>query len=170
MQFKNVPKEWENIIKAVVSNELSNRDDIIIEFKQSDIITDHAYHHWYGGTVATITINNHILNIVANGDVIMDLLKKKGPENERHICRIRDKSNQGSFYSTMSKYIKNDDELDDLLTDNHETYELNVIDSNWWECFTITSDNYEENIVLDSYTLYDAINECLEDIDNIIYL
>lgn len=121
-----------------------------------DIDSKHQDCLWYGGWLATIEYDKWKFYIEAVGDVYCELYDEQGKEIED----VRDKYNNGRFYNQMSPYIKNDEELHNLISENRLVFENN----NWLEVFIVAPDG--KNIDLDLSGLLDSssINEAIEEV------
>jgi aromatic ring hydroxylase len=121
-----------------------------------------ASHYWYGGKVAEIKHKGFTFSIEAVGDMYATLFDEKNIE----IAYIKDKNNGGWFDNEMSRYIKDDEMLYDLLDRNKLVFDYN----NWWECFVIDDKgNFHDLMwVLDSINIFDALEEVKNSIDNVI--
>lgn len=136
---------------------------------------------WYGGKVAEVITDKETYTIEAIGDVrcnliakhdmtIDDIDYKKGDVIEN----VTDKNGIGLFKEKLEKFIKNDDELIQILIDENPDYELAFGNNNWLELFY---ENEKESDVLDVDSIDEAIKNVLEQIkedlkleqDNIIY-
>jgi len=128
---------------------------------------------WYGGKVAEIIKDDKTYTIEAIGDIRCDLIAKhdikindvdykKGDV----ILNIIDKNNSGGFKREIEEFIKNDDELNDLILNDNPDYELVFGNNNWLEVFY---DNGESDI-LDCATIDEAISNILENIKDKIKL
>lgn len=145
-----------------------------------EIEENKKFHHWYGGDVVEIIYNDEIKFVIsAIGDIIGRIY-----ENGELVSCFKDKHNNGSFHDTAFEYINNDDELElaanydyideEYLKENKDKeYIINFISSNWWEVFPVINGEYLDIMhCLDSYSLDDAIDEVINNIDillNYIY-
>ena len=129
---------------------------------------------WYGGKVASIKTSEGEYVIVARGIVSVDLIAKKNYINEYGeqikkgdlLAHVKDKNEVGAFKDEMSLYIKDDNELLDILNEKHELYELNIDNNNWFELSFYNKDgDIEYDDDMDSCSLKDAVDEVL----NMIY-
>lgn len=116
----------------------------------------HQHSLWFGGTAATITYKGNKLEISAIGDVRAWLFDENGEE----VARVKDKANNGNFYSVMYQYIESDEKLVSL----RDTGRLVIDDGNWWEVFVDDSD-CTESVELDAMTLSEAIMELADSLD-----
>ena len=124
------------------------------------------YHHWYGGDVCKITLSMNDRKITAcikaNGDMRGWLYNSTKGE----LCNIKDKSNCGKFYE-MVRYIPDDELLDKLLlNENEQGLTLKLDSCNWWELLIDTPN--EDSIVLDSYSLSEALVEAVANMYKIL--
>lgn len=121
-----------------------------------------ASHYWYGGKVVEIKHKGFTFSIKAVGDMYATLFD----ENNVEIAYIKDKNNGGWFDNEMSRYIKNDEMLYDLIDKNKIVFDFN----NWWECFVIDDKGYFNDLMwsLDCINIYDAIEEVKNSIDDVI--
>ncbi|MBO5095739.1 MAG: recombinase family protein [Bacilli bacterium] len=126
---------------------------------------------WYGGKVASIKSSEGEYVIAARGIVSCDLIAKKDYTNEYGeqikkgdlIAHIKDKNEGGAFKDEMSLYIKDDNELLDILNEKHELYELNIFNNNWFELSFYNKDGeVEYDDVMDSDSLNDVVDEVLD--------
>lgn len=128
---------------------------------------------WYGGKVAEIIKDDKTYTIEAIGDIVCDLIAKHDMKindieykKDDVILNIIDKNNSGGFKREIEDFIKNDEELNDLILDDNPDYELVFGNNNWLEVFY---DNGESDI-LDCATIDEAINNILENIKDKIKL
>ena len=144
-----------NLEINIDKNEEPNHDDVF----------------WYGGKVASIKSSEGEYIIAARGIVSCDLIAKKDYINEHGeqikkgdlIAHVKDKNEAGAFKDEMSLYIKDDNELLDILNETHELYELDVDNNNWFELtFYNKNDEIEYDDVMDSGSLNDAVDEVLD--------
>ncbi len=136
---------------------------------------------WYGGKVAEVITDKETYTIEAIGDVrcnliakhdmtIDDIDYKKGDVIEN----VTDKNGIGLFKEKLEKFIKNDDELIQMLIDENPDYELVFGNNNWLELFY---ESEKESDILDIDSIDGAIKNVLEQINedlkleqnNIIY-
>lgn len=126
---------------------------------------------WYGGEVASIKSSQGEYKIVARGIVSCSLIAKKdfitsdGEEIKAGdiIAHVKDKNEVGAFKNEMSLYIKDDNELSDILYEKHELYELEIDNNNWFELsFYNKNGEIEYDDVMDSLYLKDAVEEALD--------
>lgn len=137
------------------------------DYGNNDLEHDNVF--WYGGEVASIKTSNGEYKIVARGQVRCNLIAKEDyiDEDENEIKKgdiitsIIDKNQDGLFKSEMIPFIKNDSELNTILQYKHKKYELNIVNSNWFdlEFYNSNGDLEYDDYVLDSDTLTDAIQE-----------
>lgn len=128
---------------------------------------------WYGGKVAEIIKDDKTYTIEAIGDIRCDLIAKHdtkindiGYKKGDVILNIIDKNNSGEFKRKIEEFIKNDDELNDLILNDNPDYKLVFENNNWLEVFY---DNGESDI-LDCATIDEAISDVLEKIKDKIKL
>ena len=143
----------------------------------------HEDSFWYGDTVATIKTPSKNYGIAARGIVICSLIAKKdfiGSDGKSYkrgeeIAYVKDKNEAGRFMDEMSPYIKNDEELNEILSGDHKLYELEIENNNWFSLeFLDSKNNFIDDFVMDSCELKDVIDEAKEYIieenkNNIIY-
>lgn len=154
-----LPKSIKNKIKEVGFNtEKIEVCTLIEENKQNS--------YWYGGDTIKIMHNNVIFSIEAIGDIRFSLIRKL---DNTTLFYVKDKQNQGSLYAELSSYIKDDNELLQLISGEHPEYLAIIDDNNWWECNALVGDKfYDLSWVLDSDILEEAVMEVIENIDNIL--
>lgn len=135
-------------------------DDLEIKLLQ-DIEFGKCCSLWYGGLIAEICIGNSKCSLLANGEVRASLIAK---QNEQEIAYVKDKSNSGTFGSEMSQYIKDDAQLQALISGEDFGYFLDLTDNNWYEVFfeSINGEDSDECEVCDSDNVFDAIAESVE--------
>ena len=104
---------------------------------------------WYGGTIATITYNGTVIDIVANGDVRCTLNR-----NGDVAAEVKDTGNNGTFLGVMSQFIENDEKLDYVIFSG----ELAIEDNNWFEAFISPegSSVCERSVVIDDDDVFVA--------------
>ena len=136
--------------------------DIKIKLSQ-DIIDGYCDYSWYGGLIAEVSSMDSEYRVMANGDVIVNLLDKKTNDE---IAYVKDKSNSGDFYSIMCPYIQNDTHLYEIIEDKDPKYKLIYSNNNWFEvfrdkiCGTYDGDSY----VRDCCNIFDVLAETVETI------
>lgn len=132
---------------------------------------EHDNVFWYGGNVADIKSSQGEYIIAARGVVFCDLIAKKDYINDDGekvkkgtiIATVKDKSGCAIFKEIMSSYIKDDNELSDILFENHDVYEMDIHNNNWFELsFYDKNGEIEYDYVMDADTLKEAINEVLD--------
>ncbi len=128
---------------------------------------------WYVGKIAQIIKDDKTYTIKAVGDVVCDLIAKHDIKindvdykKGNVILNIIDKKNSGEFKKKIETFIKNDNELNDLILNENPDYELVFGNNNWLEVFY---DNGKSDI-LDCVTIDEAINNILENIKDKIKL
>lgn len=165
--------EYKNLYKTKVELKLTRKGGIIMSVEPKKKVTGKAEiviaefvndkqksHFWYGGNVATINIAKCKLYIEAVGDVFASLYDRNDPEN--CLEQIRDKNNQGVFGEVIQHYIENDEELQQLLNDEHPRYILKLDNNNWWECFVeYSNEHFDLMWDLQATYLDEAIEEVL---------
>lgn len=125
---------------------------------------DRQSHYWFGGPVVRFKSDKmpeYIFELGAYGDVKATLINKLTNEE---IVSVKDKRNSASFYDKMRGYIKNDEELYQLLDQEHETYTLDIANNNWWECYGVnrqTREIVELDNILNADLLSEAIDEAI---------
>ena len=108
-------------------------------YEQNDSEHDNVF--WYGGELVSIKSSEGEYKIIARGIVSCELIAKKdyidddGEKIKKGdlIAYVKDKNEDGLFKKEMSPYIKNDNELNEILSDEHELYELKIYNNNWFE-------------------------------------
>ena len=128
---------------------------------------------WYVGKIAQIIKDDKTYTIKAVGDVVCDLIAKHDIKindvdykKGNVVLNIIDKKNSGEFKKKIETFIKNDNELNDLILNENPDYELVFGNNNWLEVFY---DNGKSDI-LDCVTIDEAINNILENIKDKIKL
>lgn len=154
-----------NYIKEIVNVEVN-------DYGNNDPNYDNVF--WYGGEVASIKTTKGIYRIVARGIVSCDLIAKKDfiDENGNQIKKddiiasVKDKNEDGLFKKEMSPFIKNDEELLDILLFEHDKYELYIDNNNWFdlEFYNNSGELEYDDYILSSDTLKEAISEVKEEI------
>lgn len=157
--MKNRP----NYIKEILNVEVNTYDN-------NDYNYDNVF--WYGGEVASIKTTKGEYKIVARGIVSCDLIAKDNFINEDGkqvtkgdiIASVKDQNENGLFKKEMSPFIKNDNELLDILLFENDKYELYIDNNNWFDLEFYNNDGeieYDDHI-LSSDTLKEAISEVKE--------
>lgn len=157
--MKNRP----NYIKEILNVEVNTYDN-------NDSNYDNVF--WYGGEVASIKTTKGEYKIVARGIVSCDLIAKDNFINEDGkqvtkgdiIASVKDQNEDGLFKKEMSPFIKNDNELLDILLFENDKYELYIDNNNWFDLEFYNNDGeieYDDHI-LSSDTLKEAISEVKE--------
>lgn len=123
-------------------------------------------HYWYGGEMATIEAGGFKFHIDALGDMrarLYDHPYKAEPNHEDCLEDEKDSSNSGHVGSVLESYIQTDEELYQLINDEHPKYQLVLTDGNWWECSITDPDGDWHDLLwnLDSSYLNEAIEEVL---------
>lgn len=136
--------------------------DIKIVLNQN-IIDGYCDYTWYGGLVAEVSCMDSEYRLMANGDVIVNLIDKKTNDE---VVYVKDKSNGGTFYSLMCPYIKNDAHLYEIIEDADPQYKLVFSNNNWFEIFRdkICGSYDGDSYVSDCCNVFDAIAETVETI------
>ncbi len=149
---------------------------------------------WYGGVVASIECDDKSkYELSARGIVSCKLIAKKDfvleEELEEYddfdestedyervykqsfyrkgevVAWLKDKGETGLFYHGMKDYIKDDEHLVSILTDNDENYELVFDNNNWIELSYYNPDGeVEYDVVLDDDDICNAIKSVMEEI------
>ena len=149
---------------------------------------------WYGGVVASIECDDKSkYELSARGIVSCKLIAKKDfvleEELEEYddfdestedyervykqsfyrkgevVAWVKDKGETGLFYHGMKDYIKDDEHLVSILTDNDENYELVFDNNNWIELSYYNPDGeVEYDVVLDDDDICNAIKSVMEEI------
>ena len=109
------------------------------DYGNSDFEHDNVF--WYGGEAASIKTSSGEYKIVARGQVRCNLIAKEdyidkdGNKVKKGdiIATVIDKNQDGLFKNVMIPFIKNDYELNSILEYEHEKYELNIENNNWFE-------------------------------------
>lgn len=159
-----------NLVREKISSNEYTKLNLDINIQENKE-PNHDNVFWYGGEVASIKSSEGEYKIVARGIVSCDLIAKKDytdkdGENIKKgdlIAHVKDKNEVGAFKDEMSLYIKDDNELLDILNEKHELYELDIDNNNWFELsFYNKNGEIEYDDILDSESLKDAIDEVLE--------
>ena len=125
------------------------------------IDNDHRSHYWYGGECARIEYKGYVALIKAIGDVYAEYAP-----NGEYETHVKDKNNNGCFYSIMGYYFKNDNELYEALNNG----DLIVDNNNWWECFIVDPQGNWHDLMwaLDADYIDEAIEEVSANLDDVI--
>ena len=137
--------------------------DITIKLSQ-DIIDGYCDYTWYGGLIAEVSCMDSEYRVMANGDVIVNLIDKKANDE---IAYVKDKSNSGDFYSIMCPYIQNDTHLYEIIEDKDPKYKLAFSNNNWFEIFRdkkCGSYGDGDSYVSDCCNVFDVLAETVETI------
>ena len=143
---------------------------VILHFNPERLTFNRTNCLWLGGNIAVIEVDKNLcIDISAIGDVIAILYD----ENKDELASSKDKSNQGAFESNMSFYIKDDEELSQLLEDGR----LVLRNNNWIEYGGIIYDEktnkkyfIDLGMIVDNILDDDAlvaIDQVLDDLDEI---
>jgi len=134
--------------------------DITIKLSQ-DIIDGYCDYSWYGGMIAEVSSMDSEYRVMANGDVIVNLIDKKTNDE---IAYVKDKSNGGDFYSIMSPYIQNDTHLYEIIEDKDPKYKLAFSNNNWFEVFRdkICGSTDGDSYVSDCCNVFDVLAGTVE--------
>lgn len=143
---------------------------VILHFNPERLTFNRTNCLWLGGNIAVIEVDKNLcIDISAIGDVIAILYD----ENKDELASSKDKSNQGAFESNMSFYIKDDEELRQLLEDGR----LVLRNNNWIEYGGIIYDEktnkkyfIDLGMIVDNILDDDAlvaIDQVLDDLDEI---
>ena len=123
-------------------------------------------HLWYGGLVAELVSDDYIFSIYAVGDIRAEYISEDG-ESDFFV----DKNNSGAFFYYFKDRISGDKALQKLIENQKKKNkpQISFGNNNWWECDVMKDGKYVINggWVLDSYSIYDAIEEVAEQIENI---
>ena len=149
---------------------------------------------WYGGVVASIECDDKsVYELSARGIVSCKLIAKKDfvleEELEEYddldestedyervykqsfyrkgevVAWVKDKGETGLFYHGMKDYIKDDEHLVSILTDNDEKYELVFDNNNWIELSYYNPEGeVEYNVDLDDADICNAIKSVMEEV------
>ena len=138
-----------------------NNPDVMKVEITTFIDKEHQSNYWYGGECATIKYKGYTAEICALGDVCVDY-----EPNGVYVTHVNDKTNSGSFYNVLRKYIPNDKELYRMI----RNYEMEFKDGNWWECLIRdkNGDYHTIDWILESDYLCDAIEEVKASLDELI--
>ena len=124
---------------------------------------------WNNGLIAKIKTQKGDYCILAIGDVQCSLIAKKDfIKNGEKIKKGEEiayiKGDGDGFYHEMNGYIKNDKNLDKIISGEHPLYKLEFEYNNWYELdFLNKNGKYEGlDIVLDTSLLDEAIEETIE--------
>lgn len=159
-----------NLVRGKISPNGYTRLNVDIKIQENEE-PNHDNVFWYGGEVASIKSSEGEYKIVARGIVSCDLLAKKdyitldGEQIKAGdlIAHVKDKNEVGAFKDEMSLYIKDDNELLDILNEKHKLYELEINNNNWFELSFYNKDGeIEYDDVMDSASLKDAVEEVLD--------
>lgn len=122
----------------------------------------HSLSYWFGGQMVKIIYKGYKFSIEAVGDVRATLYD----QNNIEIAYVKDKNNAGNFYGEMTPYIADDDMLLDLIDRDKLIFDNN----NWFECFVYDKNGnyYDIPWALDSMNIYNAIQEVMNDMDEVI--
>ncbi|MBR1377331.1 MAG: recombinase family protein [Bacilli bacterium] len=159
-----------NLVRGKISPNGYTRLNVDIKIQENEE-PNHDNVFWYGGEVASIKSSEGEYKIVARGIVSCDLIAKKDyitPDGEQIkagnlIAHVKDKNEVGAFKDEMSLYIKDDNELLDILNEKHELYELDIDNNNWFELSFYNKDGeIEYDDVMDSDSLKEAVDEVLD--------
>lgn len=159
-----------NLVRGKISLNGYTRLNVDIKIQENEE-PNHDNVFWYGGEVASIKSSEGEYKIVARGIVSCDLLAKKdyitldGEQIKAGdlIAHVKDKNEVGAFKDEMSLYIKDDNELLDILNEKHKLYELEINNNNWFELSFYNKDGeIEYDDVMDSASLKDAVEEVLD--------
>lgn len=159
-----------NLVRGKISPNGYTRLNVDIKIQENEE-PNHDNVFWYGGEVASIKSSEGEYKIVARGIVSCDLLAKKdyitlvGKQIKAGdlIAHVKDKNEVGAFKDEMSLYIKDDNELLDILNEKHKLYELEINNNNWFELSFYNKDGeIEYDDVMDSASLKDAVEEVLD--------
>ena len=163
IKFKGFDKTEEIIMQLKLSRVSIPDRDITVELNQH-IKYGKFDSIWYGGQIATISFDDTVFSVVANGDVRATLLSK---EDGGEKVYVKDKHNSGRFFDEMKNLIENDGRLYAIMNDEDQEYSLELSDSNWIEVFLDKIDGKEtnESYIADSCNVYDAITEAITQLD-----
>ena len=156
---ENVSKD---IVERLKGGHIRLSEDAKITFLQAGPFDEgRQMSLWHGGDVVEIELPNKKLVISAAGDVYASLIDKA---DGTELFYVKGKCNRGEFGGELSSYIKNDDELNILLDDEHPKYAIEMTNNNWWECFGLTNDGRFIDLMwaLDADKISDAIVEVLD--------
>lgn len=158
----NFKKEY--FLPKEIAEKLKEEGLDISNLEVCDLIEEkRQYHYWYGGQVAKVQYKDAIFSIEASGDVNFKLIRK---EDDSQLFYVKDKENRGSLYHELCHYIKDDEEFQKLLDNEHPDYYAEIDNNNWWECFvTIGGVFYDLMWCLDADTIEEAIGEVYTSLD-----
>lgn len=144
---------------------ICNEKEIQLKFDKTNFEPQRLNCLWYGGNIATLSKKDIAIDISVIGDIRATLFD----ENGEVIVFVKDKGNNGRFYDEMNYYIKDDDELGNLIEQNR----LVLDNNNWIEFGGIINNEFidlgmiYENIT-DSDNILEAIEEVIERFDEIV--
>ncbi len=123
---------------------------------------------WCDGIVASIHTKEGEYHLFVVGDVRCNLITKTniisdGDEIPKGTIIAYVKGNGTGFYHEMSRYIKDDEELDRIISGEHPLYELDFKNNNWIELDYLKDNGEYEglDILLDSCMINEALNEAM---------
>lgn len=131
---------------------------------------------WHHGSVVNMKYHGEY-EILAVGDISCKLIAKKDFVNEKGkrvkkgdlLIQVEDKNKSGIFREKVSPYIKDDYELEEILSNKHELYNLEINSSNKFRMIYLNDDDDEKEYdnFLNSINLKDAIRESIKIIQQI---
>ena len=165
MKIKDLPLFQRAALKQSLTKKNLHKN-CVINFNGS-ISLKRMSSYWYGGNMADVIYKGYTFHIEAIGDVRAYLFSK---HSDKQLCYVKDKNNVGAFKHEMAPYFRSDKSLDKLLRSKHHLYDLEIEDNNWWECFVTDPQGKFHDIMwaLDSDSLFDAIDEVLDSLDEMI--
>ena len=138
-----------------------------IKWFQDPIDPQHLNCLWYGGRLFEIKHKGYTFIVGAFGEVRATLLDLKTGEVIAESC---DKQQLGRFYEEMSPYIRNDQELIDMLTASSPDGELTLEWNNWLEVLIDDpkGETHDFGWVLDTENVWEAVTEVMINMDDVI--
>lgn len=158
-------KEYQ--LPEIIVDKLEEKGVNFSALKFLDFIEGHKQHHlWYSGDVIMFNHEEIDIFLSALGAINITLLDKV---NNEELVHIKNKFNSGKAYDELSRFIKNDMELKQIILGEHPKYEFHVFtDMNWWEAYIgYNGKKYDIMWDLDAENVTEAIIEILKDLDNI---
>ena len=117
---------------------------------------------WYGGTAAYLHYKGSRFELSACGDVYVDFYR-----GDDLLFHVKDKQNAGRLGEELIHYIQSDAALNEIKTETHKEYRMELHHNNWWECFVYDPAGRFHDLMwaLDSDDFFDAIVEILPEMD-----
>lgn len=165
MKIKGLPR-FQNAALEKVLSKRNLKGEFAIQFVGS-ISLRRMDSLWYGGDMVEVKYKGYSFHIEAIGDVYADLYT--APDN-RQLCYVKDKNNNGNFSSEMLSYFRSDRALTAVLSGESHRYRLDMQHNNWWECFVTDPKGVYHDLMwnLDEDNLFHAIAEVLCGADEVI--